>query len=328
MKDLHPLELSDRPTVAGYLRRYPPKVSELTFTNLFVWRGSRPIFLTEVQGSIVFMTNTNERNGAKKVIFGHPVGEASPVAVASALGVEVAGFIRIPEDTANTLRKAGLHVEPDRDNSDYVYRVRDLAELAGRRFHKKRNLIKQCLAAYACQYEPITPELIFECLDMQDRWCQVRQCERDPALCREYIAIRESFAHYEELQLIGGGIRVDGTIQAYAIGEALRPRTAVCHFEKAMPELHGLGQLINQWFAKHSLTQFEFENREQDLGNPGLRQAKESYHPHHMVEKLNAWFTPPTSDIPSTVEPRECDKNGLKPVVRKGEDISQSKARS
>lgn len=311
MSTIRPLELSDRLIVEDYLRRYPPEISELTFTNLFVWRHSRPVFLAEVEDSIVFVTNTGEDGDGESFILGYPIGGASLLGVANALGVDVAGFIRVPENTASTLRDSNLLVTPDRNNSDYVYRVTDLAELAGRRFHKKRNLIKQCLTAYTCEYEALTPELIAECSDMQDRWCKVRQCGQDPGLCSEYVAIRNVFDHFEDLHLIGGAIRVDGLIQAYAVGEELRPGTAVCHFEKAMPGLRGLGQLINQWFAKYALRDFEFENREQDLGIPGLRQAKESYYPHHMVEKFSAWFSTARSDIALPVEPRECEKHGV-----------------
>jgi hypothetical protein len=309
MYAIRPLKLSDRSMVEAYLQRYPPEISELTFTNLFVWRASRPVFIAKVEASIVFVTHTHEDGNGKMFILGPPLGDNSPLSVANALGVEVAGFIRIPENTASTLRDANLLITPDRDNSDYVYRVRDLAELAGRRFHKKRNLIKQCLAAYTCQYEPITQALIFECVDMQDRWCEERQCGQEPGLCNEYVAIRNMFDHFEALQVVGGAIRVDRIIQAYAVGEELRPGTAVCHFEKAMPGFRGLGQLINQWFAKYALRDFEFENREQDLGVPGLRQAKESYYPDHMVEKFSAWFSADRSDIALPVEPRECERH-------------------
>jgi len=311
MPAIRPLELSDRPMVEDYLRRHPPEISELTFTNLFVWRHARPVFLCEVGDSIVFMTNTGGKGNGERLIFGHPVGEASPVSIAEALGSDVVGFIRVPEETASTLRDANLLIAPDRDNSDYVYRVTDLAELAGRRFHKKRNLIKQCLASYGCEYEPITPELLRECSHMQDRWCKERRCRHDPGLCSEYVAIREMFDHFEDLKLMGGAIRVDGIIQAYAMGEELRPGTAVCHFEKAMPGFRGLGQLINQWFARYALRGFEFENREQDLGIPGLRQAKESYNPHHMVEKFSAWFSAARATIPLPVDPHECARHGV-----------------
>ncbi len=311
MNVVRPLELSDRHIVEDYLQRYPPEISELTFTNLYVWRHSRPVFFAEIEDSIVFLTNTGAEGDAGNFILGHPIGGASPLSVANALGVEVAGLIRVPKNTASTLRDANLPVTADRNNSDYVYRVTDLAELAGRRFYKKRNLIKQCIAAHTCGYEALTPELIVECSDVQDRWCKVRKCGKDPGLCSEYIAIRNMFDHFETLQLIGGAIRVDGLIQAYAIGEELRPGTAVCHFEKAMPGLRGLGQLINQWFARYALRGFEFENREQDLGIPGLRQAKESYYPHHMVEKFNAWFSAARSDIALPIEPRECEKYGV-----------------
>lgn len=313
MTDIRPLKLSDRPKVGEFLRRYPPEVSELTFTNLFVWRHSRPIFVGEVEDSMAFFTKGGDGSG-KAFILGHPLGEASLPDFAEGLREDLAGFIRIPEATARTLEAADLVVAPDRDNSDYVYRVTDLAELEGRRYSKKRNHIKQCLSDYACQYEPLSSSLVSECLDMQDRWCEARQCGHHPGLCKEYIAIREMFDHYEKLQLLGGVIRIDGSVQAYAVGEALRPETAVCHFEKGMPGFQGLGQLVNQWFAKNALQDFQFENREQDLGIPGLRQAKKSYHPAHMVNKFNAWFSPADTDLPLPVEPRECAKHGVDEV--------------
>jgi hypothetical protein len=144
---------------------------------------------------------------------------------------------------------------------------------------------------------------------MQDRWCQARKCGKNPGLCKEYVAIRDAFVHYQDLQFLGGVIRINGEIQAYALGEELNPDTAVCHFEKAMPDVQGLGQLINQWFAKYALGGFQFVNREQDLGIPGLRQAKESYHPHHMVHKFTATLKASASTMPSLENPHECAKH-------------------
>jgi hypothetical protein len=308
---IHPIELTDKSLVTSYLRRYPPEISELTFTNLFVWRGSRPIWLAKVKDSVVFITDSHSDAPATKVILGPPLGEASPLAVAQALGMEFHGFVRVSKGTATTLERAGLNVVADRDNSDYVYTVADLASLEGRRYHKKRNLIKQCLTAYKCKYEPIMPHHIPECLDMQDRWCESRECGKNPGLCNEYAAVRETFAHYEDLNLFGGSIRIEGKIQAYAVGEELNPGTAVCHFEKSMPGIRGLSQVINQWFAMNALSGFTFVNREQDLGIPGLRQAKESYYPHHMVQKFSAWFKGVGRIMPSLASPHECEKHAI-----------------
>lgn len=288
MAIIRPLDLKDCLLTTNYFRRYPPEISEMTFTNLFVWRHYRPMWIAELEDTIVFLTEAQENSRSTKVILGPPIGKLPPVSVVQILGVEIGGLIRIPEATANVLGEDDFRVTPDRDNADYVYRVIDLANLEGRRFHKKRNLIAQCLREYPCQYEPITPQLIPECVKMQDRWCEVRDCGLNPGLCNEYNAIREVFTHYERFNLIGGAIRINGMVKAFAVGEELGPETAVCHFEKALPEIQGLNQLINQWFAKYSLTGFTFVNREQDLGIPGLRQAKESYYPHYLVSKYNA----------------------------------------
>ncbi len=289
-----PISLEDREFVTSMLRRHPVEVSELTFTNLFVWRAARPVRLARSEDALTFLV---EPRG----ILGPPLGEGHPLEVARALAGGVDGFTRISKRTADALQEKGLSVMPDRDNADYVYRVADLAQLAGRKYAKKRNLVRQCLDSHRCEYEPITPGRIAECVDLQHRWCRARDCGKDPGLCGENLAILEAFAHYETLRLLGGAVRVDGRIEAFALGEELSPGTAVCHFEKAMTDFRGLGQLINQWFALHALGGFEFVNREQDLGLPGLRQAKESYHPHHLVEKY--------STTPAVVsDPRECDR--------------------
>jgi hypothetical protein len=79
---------------------------------------------------------------------------------------------------------------------------------------------------------------------------------------------------------------VNGSIAAFALGERLNRDTAVCHFEKADPFMEGLNQLINREFARLLFQECTYVNREQDLGNMGLRNAKLSYHPVDMVKKF------------------------------------------
>jgi hypothetical protein len=284
MSDIHPLTMNDRSFISGYLRRYPPEISEHTFTNLFIWQPYRPMLFSEIDNSLVFLVKADLEQD-KYIIFGPPVGPIEIPDVLSAFKDKITGAARIPDKMADDLAVSNIMVSMDRDNADYVYRVKNLANLTGRRYTKKRNHIKQCLSRHTCEYVPMTPELIAECETMQEEWCHKRDCGRNPGLCNEANAISEAFAHFEEFGLLGGAIRVDGIIKAYAMAEELHPGTAVWHFEKAMSDIQGLGQLINQWFSKYGLTGFEYVNREQDLGIPGIRQAKKSYFPDHMVFK-------------------------------------------
>ena len=305
MPAIHPLTLADRNFVSGYLNRHPPEISEHTFTNLFIWQPSRPVFFSEIDNSLIFLVKAALEKD-KYILFGPPVGTITIPAVLTAFKDMVMGAVRIPDQAAADLPGSDFVVSGDRDNADYVYHVKDLADLAGRRYAKKRNHIKQCLSSHTCEYVPITRELIAECETMQENWCHNRDCGRNPGLCNEANAVAEAFAHFAEFGLIGGAIRIDGTIQAYAIAEELHPGTAVWHFEKAMGDIQGLGQLINQWFSKHGLSDFENVNREQDLGIPGMRQAKKSYFPHHMVYKNCISFTTTQSITAKSIKAEGC----------------------
>lgn len=289
MNKLTILNHTTAPILNEYLTAYPPQISEHTFTNLFVWSKTRPVWLCEVKGTLTLLIRTDLCEKEERLLFGPPLGHLSLSAVLEELAQMVIGGVRLTNKEINDLEQGSFSIDPDRDNSDYVYRVDDLAKLPGRNYAKKRSHIKHCLNEHDCIFEYISGQNIDECQRLLQRWCQTRQCDLDPGLCGESKALATTLDHFSDFNLLGGAIRVDGKIQAFSIGEGLNPDTAVCHFEKAMPEINGLGQLINQWFAQKCLTGFEFVNREQDLGIPGLRQAKQSYHPTRMIEKFSAF---------------------------------------
>ena len=113
----------------------------------------------------------------------------------------------------------------------------------------------------------------------------MRRCEEDLNLLGEWDAIREGLTNFTALGMTGGVILVDGKVEAFALGEQLNEQTAVVHIEKANTEIRGLYAAINQQFCEHQWQGVPFVNREQDLGEAGLREAKLSYNPDHLVEK-------------------------------------------
>jgi hypothetical protein len=88
------------------------------------------------------------------------------------------------------------------------------------------------------------------------------------------------------LGLEGVVVTIEGAVRAFAVGERLNQNTAICHFEKADHFMEGLSQLVNREFARLLFTCCIYVNREQDLGEPGLRNAKLSYHPVELVKKF------------------------------------------
>ena len=67
-------------------------------------------------------------------------------------------------------------------------------------------------------------------------------------------------------------------------------RCFVTHFEKAFSSIQGAYPIINQEFTKNCISEFEYVNREEDLGLEGLRKAKQSYYPEIILEKSMAIY--------------------------------------
>jgi uncharacterized protein len=290
--DFKPLTLEDRDTVHQRLWHYQPNTSELTFINLYIWREYYN-FRWSLSGDCLCII----ADGKEGPFALQPVGQASRDTATRDLlywlrdtqGVAAPIIERADRRLVDALQGSSEFViEPVRAHFDYMYRSEDLGSLAGRKYSKKRNHINQFLRTYAYTYAPITPSLTDDCLALAEVWCEQRLCEDDISLLHEFRGIRDALDNFDALQLEGGAILVDGKIQAFSLGELLNETTAVVHIEKANPEFKGIYPMITQQFSEQRWQgQVEFINREQDLGDPGLRQAKESYYPDHLVEKFS-----------------------------------------
>jgi hypothetical protein len=176
----------------------------------------------------------------------------------------------------------GIQFTEDRDNFDYLYLRTDLAELPGKKYHKKRNLVNAFHATYSSWEEkPLTPDLVPDALKILDRWREEKGFDGD------YIAATEALENFEGLYQKGTVYYVEGKPAAWCLGESLaRGSMFAVHFEKALEEFKGIYQFVNQAFAASLPQYYTHVNREQDLGDEGLRQAKMTYRPCGFVRKF------------------------------------------
>lgn len=292
LNDFRPIGLADKPQFDSLLNEYPPEISEHTFTNIFIWREYYGFSWSRIDDWILIKA----LDEVGKPYFWPPIGGGDATEILAAcieslerLDAGQARVLRVPKGMTLGLDAFGLAAVPDRNQFDYVYRTKDLIELRGREFHAKKNHLNKFRKSYSWSYENISPDKVPECLDMETDWCHMKSCHSSPTLTVEEQAIWEALTNMKALNFVGGAIRVDGVIEAFTLGEKLNDTTAVIHIEKANPQIDGLYVAINQAFVENELSQFEFINREQDLGIHGLRKAKESYNPIGMVEKFSIY---------------------------------------
>ena len=178
-----------------------------------------------------------------------------------------------------------FNFEPDRDFYDYIYDKSDLASLAGKKYHAKRNHISRFERNYNWRYEEINKDNIESCFEVWRGWCEDKNCSGSGKLKKESCALGKALEHFEKLGLCGGLLFADDKPVAFCLGERQRSDTFITHYEKALPEYEGAYALINREFAKNTVGNFKYINREEDTGQEGLRKAKLSYHPAILLEK-------------------------------------------
>lgn len=276
-----PLAATDKPLLDQLCTSFQPRVSELSFAGLYLFRKAHEYKLATVAGSIVVIGTGYDGS----VYFLPPLGgdtvAALKVLFADGLPLYGADDIFVEK----YLSTNSVQITEMRDSFDYLYLREELALLPGSRFHKKKNRINYFTSRHDYTVDHFSDEHVNGCLTLLDRWQHNSRDESGRSLLLEVEATAEALRFAKTLALTGIVIMVNGVIAAFALGEHLNQETAVCHFEKADPFSEGLYQLVNREFAKNLFQECRYLNREQDLGNTGLRSAKLSYHPVELVKK-------------------------------------------
>ena len=201
-------------------------------------------------------------------------------------------FETVTESCADMLAKCYpgvFDITADRNMSEYVYLSTELYDLPGRGLSPKRNRVRAFYNAYD------SDDISIECINMkniedvkifQEEWMAGRRTDESySGLETENEAIKLYLDKFDYLDFSGIVVYVNGTVAGYAAGVPLSDSCMDEVIEKGRHDVIGIYQVLCREFAGLAKKKYEYINREEDIGSPGLRRAKESYMPYRLIDK-------------------------------------------
>ena len=264
---------------------------EFSFANMYLWGRQN---FAEVNGHIVMFSQFNQ-----KTVYPFPIGAGDKKAVVDAIiedaearGIpcRITGLCKGAKQTLERLYPEKFRFHSDEGSFDYVYAIDDLAELQGKKYDGKRGHIakfKVACPGYVC--EPINDGNVALVYEMIDAWYSERLAKNpDADFHMERAALKKAIRDRDALEMESLVIKFEGEIMALTLGSFLTDDTLDVQFEKARTDVPGAYTVVNNEFARYIREKYpnvKYLDREEDMGLEGLRKAKKSYHPHHMIKK-------------------------------------------
>ncbi|MCK9178160.1 MAG: phosphatidylglycerol lysyltransferase domain-containing protein [Candidatus Cloacimonetes bacterium] len=284
MPGLNPLKISHTLMLREYLGKYPRENCDYTITNLIAWGEIYDNhFLLYKERLVIF-------NLQYQYVF-FPVGEYLPLEQLKELMEDFrryypkARMILFPKEYIDEYPQVYEYfdLQEDRDWADYIYSTDALVEMRGKKLAKKKNLISQFRRAYP-KYKvmKITKNRLDAILSFTHKWRREREAEGD-YLLTEMQAIENTIKYWDRLPVEGIIICLQHKIVAYSIFSPQSQDMATVHFEKYDPDKKGSSQMVTWETARYLQGNYQWINREQDIGLSGLRRAKMSYVPSRLA---------------------------------------------
>jgi hypothetical protein len=289
---LSEISIYDRKIFDEYFKSADLQISELNFTNLYIWRDYYGIRYSIINNFLCIISSFG-----KPFCF-FPVGDYTNVEDLKVAIYTLRDYFyqmdleflmcRVSSKQISILEDLEIKfiAKEDRDNLDYIYSVQKLSTLSGKKLDGKRNHINKFKKLHTFKYEEISVKNISDCIDILEKWSIQRNYSEEDSLIAERKANLDLLNNYNFLNVKGALIKVDGKPEAFTVGEKLNSNTVVIHVEKANAMINGLYPFVNQQFLVNHWNGIEYVSREQDLGIEGLRKAKLSYNPIILLEKF------------------------------------------
>lgn len=275
---------------AEYFKYKTSRTSDYTVGAMYMWRDFYETQFAVQDDMIFYKVKFSEH-----ISFTLPVGSGSLENAMASLSNYCKTkelpmwFCTVPEQTVPILVDQ-FHGEvpcpPNRDWADYLYNAEDLAEMAGRRYSGQRNHINKFKKLYPdYSYHRITPDNTPRVIDFLIDY--EKNHGKESSLAQEELRrTLELTLYLDKFNLPGAFIEVAGVIVSLAIGEVVND-TLYCHIEKANRDYQGAYQMIVKEFSSDMMKTHGilYINREEDVGDEGLRTSKLSYHPVQLLDK-------------------------------------------
>jgi hypothetical protein len=295
--DFHIPEAEDAVWARPLLQNAARQGCEYTFGNILAYRAGYHTQIAQYNGWF-FSFSQWEPSGARSYAFpvgGTNVGAAIEILRAYTRGrgetLRLFGLTKADTQALDAACPGQFRYRAMREDFDYIYATQDLAQLPGKKYHQKRTAARHFYRENDWTYVPLEGEAALrqEALDFCALWRTQNAARGAADFAREYDSIELFLRHFETLEGKGALLKVGQRVVAFTAGEDAYPGCFVTHYEKALTEYPGAYQAINQRFAANALTDYTLINREEDVGDEGLRQVKLSYHPTILLEKFSAY---------------------------------------
>ena len=294
MLDFEPVTIDVADRLLKFVETGLTRSCDYTPGNLVMWARFMD-YRFAIANDTLFIS-CKSQNDLKSEAFLPPIGKmnlAESIAMLQAHCNETGKELRltaVPEEFVEELRNIlpEFECEELENWSDYVYEIQKLATLQGKALNKKRNRYNKFIAEQPdYTYNRCTNDDIKEVIAFLagNRECQKH---RDNNMrCYEHWQCMATVRNLLKYKQPAGVLRTGGKITAFTLGEVFGD-TLFVHIEKANHEIAGASEAINRMFVNDILAEHPglvYANREEDLGDPGLRQVKRAYNPVMMIKR-------------------------------------------
>jgi uncharacterized protein len=287
-----PVSFEIKETIRNFLYQSQPAICELSLGNIYVWLDIDRTEATLINDNLCLLLQP--MNGAP--YFLEPIGNHKLDDTVDACLDKIGRLSRVSENFVNRLSNVSKYqITPLPDQFDYVYLTQEMAELKGQKFDAKRNHIhkfKNKFPDYQCH--DVTASFFEPAMILFQQWSKkiAAAIPTEFEGLEQRIALTNAFQHFGCCNFRGVYIESDGKVLGFNLGSKLNDNTFIIHFQFGLSEVPGIYQILLQEMCSRLQADFPLVNLESDLGIPGLRKMKLSYHPYKIEKKYEIISSP------------------------------------
>lgn len=293
MENFKKIDITDFDIINPIFKKYNVENCDHCFFTMLIWSFRHHVEYTICENTVFMRTK-----GDNSYWYLSPTGEL-PFEKSVQLIIDDAkkNNYRIKIFAMDEKQKAAMEqhfgnlfeIVADRDNFDYIYRTEDLSNLPGKNYQKKRNhcsRFERDNPGYT--FNVLTAENVEKAKEFEREWCRRNNCDESLGLYAEREGIIEILDNLDKTDIKGAYIENKDGVVAFTLASPINDNMVDIIVEKAFHEVTGAYAVINRDFARNCIQDYEYINREDDMGEENLRKAKLANFPCEIRKKYMA----------------------------------------